>query len=377
MQNTSTSQRVLACAIMLGLAATPCLTLAADNPVADLGDLLTASGITANGHLEASYTTGFNKGQTLAYRTFDTRSDTFQFNQAYLNIGFLPTSGFGALATVLAGDDAKAVNGSYGDGTGNFSLGQAYVQYVNGALTVIGGRFWTLAGVEVVDSTADGNVSRSLLFQLAQPFAHTGIRAAYKVGDFTAYLGLDNSGSGGRATDDNKQKTVEVGGTYAPSAALTLSLFDYYGFEGAGPALRTNYLDGVAVIALAEPLTLSLNADWYRVSGSGADIYAAGIGAWLGYQIAPEWKATVRGEYLSTKNVLACPKATAKCDIEEATGTLDYQAYKSKSGLSSFDVLAEVRVDFSGQRVFPNPDLLAPGSAKNQGNFAVKAIYKF
>lgn len=364
---------VLAASSLLPLAA-----VAADPaPAPGLRDLLTASGITATGHVDASYTSGFNKGQSLAYRAFDTRGDSFVLNQAYLNLAYQPADGFGAVATLLAGDDAKAVNGSYGDGSGNFALGQAYVQYASGALTVIGGRFWTLAGLEVVDSTADATISRSLLFQNAQPFAHTGIRAAYKIGDaFTAYLGVVNSGAGGKAGDDNKQKTIEAGGTYAPSTALTLGLYDYYGFEGNGPSVRTNYLDGVAIFQVSDPFSVGFNADWYRASKGSTDVFAAGAGLWLGYQLAAQWKATVRAEYLTTKNLLACPATDGKCAVEEATAVLDYQPYKSDSGMA-FDVLAEVRYDFAGKKVFPDPDFPGPGMAKNQGDIAIKAIFKF
>lgn len=374
MQKTTSPFRYYALAgTVLGAALLPMAASATD-----LSEVFEASGITATGHAEASFTHGFNQGPTLAYRAFDSQSDSFTFNQALLNLGYQPTKGFGAFVTVLAGNDAQGVNGSYGDGGGKFALGQAFVQYANGPITVIAGRFWTLAGLEVVDSALDANASRSLLFQLAEPFAHTGIRASYKIGDsVTTYLGVSNSATGGRATDDNKQKTLEFGASYAPSSSTTLALYEYYGFEGAGPSVRTNYLDAIAIFQLSEPLSLSFNADWYRASGNGVDIYAAGIGTWLGYQFAPQWKATLRGEYLSTKNVVACPKSSGKCDLEEATVTVDYQAYKSKSGLSAFDILAEFRYDVSGNRVFPDPNLNGPGSADNQADVAVKVIYKF
>src|SRR5579885_2238360 len=177
----------------LGLLATAALAgcpvlAAAAGPTLD--EILTNSGITATGHLSASYTTGFNKGQTLAYRAFDVTSDSFTFNQALLNVSKLPESGFGAAVSLLAGDDAQGVNAAYGDfndsGTGvsnaKFNAMQAYLQWASGNFTVIGGRYVTLAGAEVIDDSLDSNISRSLLFQLAEPLVHTGVRASYKLG---------------------------------------------------------------------------------------------------------------------------------------------------------------------------------------------------
>lgn len=345
-----------------------------DAAAPDLDDVLAASGIAATGHVQASYVGGFNKGQQLAYRAFDTNSNTFELNQAMLNISKLPADGFGAYVTLTGGSDAQPMNAVYGTGSSDFNLSQAYVQYASGPLTVIAGRYWTMAGLEIADSTLDANVSRSLLFQNAQPVAHTGVRASYKVTDtFTAYLGLNNSATG-LVTDNNKQKTLEAGATYAPSTAMSFSVFDYFGYEGSTPVARTNYLDGVAVFQLSDPMTLSFNADYYRQQAATVDVYAAGIGVWLGYQFDPKWKGTLRGEYLRTKNVVSCTSSDGSCALGEVTYTLDYQPYKNATGNRSFDILAEVRYDLAGEKIFPDP---SPNMASKQGNVALSAIYKF
>lgn len=350
---------------------------ASDAAVPDLTDVLTASGITVSGHTTASYTGGFNHGQQLAYRAFDTNSNTFTLNQAMLNISKLPTEGFGAYMTLTGGSDAQAMNAAYGTGASDFNLSQAYVQYATGPLTVMVGTYWTMAGLEIADGTLDANISRSLLFQNAQPVAHTGVRAMYKVSDaFTAYLGLNNSATG-LVSDNNKQKTLEAGATYVPSTSVTLSLFDYFGYEGTAPVARTNYLDGVAVFQLSEPMSLSFNADYFRQQASGVDVYAAGVGMWLGYQFNPKWKGTFRGEYLTTKNVVKCTSADGACALGEVTYTVDYQPYKSATGTSAFDVMAEVRYDLAGENIFPNANLPATDTASKQGNVALSVVYKF
>src|SRR5882757_5807605 len=138
---------------LLASAGALCLPSVVSAAGPSLSDVLVNSGISVSGYLDSSYTEGFNKGSTLGGgnaggRAFDVKSDSFTFNQAALNIGYLPTEGFGGFVNVIAGDDAKVINGSYQCSTsGNdFALTQAYVQYATGNLTVIGGRYVTLSG---------------------------------------------------------------------------------------------------------------------------------------------------------------------------------------------------------------------------------------
>lgn len=336
-----------------------------------LDDLLSASGISASGHLSGSYSVGFNRGQLLAYRAFDTESDSFTFNQAMLNVSKLPADGIGGAVTVLAGNDAQGVNLAYGDCStdcnSKFSLEQAYLQYAHGNFTVMGGRYVTLAGAEVIDDSADTNLSRSLLFQLAEPLVHTGIRASYKLGMATLYLGANNGIYTGNASDTNKQKTLETGVALAPSAAVSLGVYDYYSHEG-GAGL--NYLDAVASFQATQKLQLVLNGDWYsNHSALTPGAFAYGFAAYANYAINDAWKTSLRGEYLQTKNVVACPKADGKCDLSEVTATLGY------SPLKALTLLGEVRYDFSGDKVYPDPTF-TPGKS-TQGDVAIKAIYSF
>ena len=129
---------------LLASAGAVCVPAMASAAGPTLSDVLVNSGITASGYVDASYVEGFNKGSALGGsgvggRAFDTSADTFTFNQAALNIGYQPTEGFGGFVNVIAGQDAKYVNASYGDGTSTFSLAQAYAQYATGNLTVIAG----------------------------------------------------------------------------------------------------------------------------------------------------------------------------------------------------------------------------------------------
>lgn len=350
----------------------PTLTLLASFPIAasaavpDLDTLLANTGITASGHLSGTYTHGFNDGQTLAYRAFKSNADSFEFNQAMLTVAHQPADGFGGGVTLLAGSDAAAVNGAYGNGSSaDFALEQAYLQYAHGGFSVMAGRFVTLAGAEVIDASADANISRSLLFQLAEPLVHTGVRASYALGSATFYLGVNNGIYTGNAVDTNHQKTLETGVALAPADGLSLAVYDYYSHEG-GAGL--NYLDFVGSLQATDKLQLVLNADWYsRHSTSLGPAYAYGVAAYANYQMNDRWQASLRGEWLETRGIAMNVPANGKATLGELTFTLGY------SPVTHFTLRGELRYDL-GDPVYPDP---GPGFSDTQGNVAVQAIYTF
>ena len=144
-----------------------------------LTDFLATSGITASGYVAASY---YHSNGYSTYHQFDNKHDSFQIDQAALSIAYQPKQGFGALVNVAAGEDMKIVNAAEGSNPNTFDIVQGFVQYATGPLTVIGGKYVTLAGAEVIAPTGNTNFSRSFLFY-AEPLTHTGIRATYAASD--------------------------------------------------------------------------------------------------------------------------------------------------------------------------------------------------
>lgn len=373
-----------------GLLSVPAAGFAA---VPTLSEVLGASGIAATGHLSGGYSYFTNDGPSPSYRQFDTSANSFKFNQADVVLSYLPTEGFGIAIEGLAGDDARAVNAALGSGNSDFALPQAYLQYAEGNWTVIGGRYWTLAGAEVTDDSLDSNISRSFLFTYAEAFTHTGVRVGYKFSDtLTGYAGVSNTAFAalGSSTDNNKQKTAEVAITYAPTSTLSFALSDYYGvdpnaFGGSSTDARVNYLDGVATIGLTPSLQFVLNGDYARfipVNDSVGSGYVYGFAGYLNYSINDKWRTSLRGEYVKTKNVGLSPLAIAgdpttgdscalenKCELTEVTATVGYAAAKN------FDLLGEVRYDL-GDNVYADSST-SSGYTDNQTEFEVKAIFKF
>jgi hypothetical protein len=358
---------------VVGFASIPAVSMAAPT----LSDVLDASGITATGYVSGGYQTNFNNGSTLGARTFDSKTDSFTLNQAALTVSKLPTEGFGALANVILGDDAKVINSSYNasESNNNFSLTQAYLQYATGNFTVIGGRFVTLAGYEVINDSLNPHISRSLLFTAAEPLVHTGVRTSYKFSDIvTGYLGVNNSAVSGDATDTNKQKTLEVGVALTPTTPLSIGIYDYYGFDSSGDpsgsSRKTNFLDVVAAYKISDAFTVGLNGDYAKFFSVGEVLGSSvtGVAGYASYQFTDQWGLRGRAEYVKFK-----ADGTPDNDVETYTVTGVYSPAKS------FDLLAEVRYDKGKESVFPDglDSTGLPQTKDSQGDVAIKAIYKF
>lgn len=364
-----------------GAAAVPGISAAAGP---SLSDVLVNSGITATGSVQASYLSTFNKGQTLAGYFVPNVGDSFSLNQVNLALAYQPTEGFGGLVNVMAGDEAQAINVVYGNGQRDFTLMQGFVSYASGPLTVIAGRYNTLAGAEVIDGSQDPTASRSFLFVNAEPYNHTGVRAAYKIGDtLTAYVGVANSvygvlQAGNGATDNNKQKTIETGLSWAPTSAVSLSLYDYYSRET--DTQGANFMDFVGTFKATDALSFTLNGDWTTVrnNGAAADANIAGLAAYATYTFNDKVSGTLRGEYIETKNLI-WGDDDGKSSLSEITAAVSY------SPAANFVLIGEVRYDMAGQKVFPDAaglpgfvtTAVPEGSSDNQGSAQIKAVWKF
>jgi hypothetical protein len=382
-----------------------CLPVMASAAGPSLSDVLVNSGITANGYVSASYNATLNStdGATVGavpFHEFDTNSNTFSLNQAALTLSYLPTDGFGALVNVITGEDAKIINGAYtGTGTGSdFALTQGYIQYATGNLTVIGGRYVTLAGEEVIDDTKNANISRSLLFTNLEPLVHTGIRATYKINDLLTVNGGFNNSAFGYSQDQNKFKTLEVNATITPNSATTISLTDYYGVDGSGATqTKNNYFDVVGSWQATPALLLAVNGDYVRSIGTldtipspvftvlgggssatpGTDT-GAGLALYATYAFNDSWKGSLRGEYAYLKGSPSGLAGSGIGHLGEITATVDYSATKS------FDILGEFREDYGSVSaagfdagLYPDANNTTTGTQKSQAEFLVKAIYKF
>jgi len=378
MRNTT---RAIAAAVIVATA--PRLLLAADAPAAPappavpgLSDLLTGWGLTTSGEFAASYYHS-NGYPGAAWRGFDQDHDTFQLDEAGLQIGYQPKTGVGGFVDVIAGTDAQILSLNEGGSGNSIDVRQAYLQYATGPLTIIAGKYVTLAGAEVINPALNTNFSRSLLFWELEPLDHTGIRATYAVTDtINVIVGVNN---GWNYTDlsTSGSKTGEFGATWAPSKMFSFALTGYFGkddvlFDGQELSL----IDFVGTVNLTSSLTVVVNADAKQTSGNGLagdDVtsHTNGFAGYVNYAISDPLRVSVRGEYV---DYVGAGHAL------EGTVTLGYSPVKN------FEVRAELRYDKLSDGLVSagasytralgtdgGPSILA----NNNTEFALQGVYKF
>jgi hypothetical protein len=358
-----------------------------------LADVLASSDISASGYLEASYEYlsglgSFSGGS--ADRVFDARHDSFTLHQASVTLARQPKEGFGVLVNLTAGQDAPIIKSYPHSGGSDFDVTQAYVQYVTGSLTLIGGKFVTLAGAETINPTTDTNFSRSILFGYAIPFTHTGLRASYALSEqLSVTLGLNNGWD--QVSDANSQKTLEYGMTFTPAKSFSLTVDGYLGREPLGivnnvasAAGGQRFLaDVVASWSVTDKLTLVGNFDYGEQQDDSTAAAISkyrwdGFALYLNYTLTEQWTASLRGELFDDRDgyrtgVLDADGAGQKW--RELTLTLAFAPTKSlllrfegrydKSGVASA-FLESTGGNAAAQRF-----------NDEQSSIAVEALYKF
>jgi hypothetical protein len=368
----NTTRAIITAAIV---AAAPRLLLAADAPAAApappavpaLGDLLTGWGLTVSGDVAASYyhSNGYPGG---GFREFDQDHDSFQLDEAGLQIGYQPKQGIGGFVDIIAGTDAQILNEAE-DNSGSVDVRQAYLQYATGPLTVIAGKFVTLAGAEVINPSQNTNFSRSLLFTQLEPLDHTGFRATYAVSDTVSVIvGVNN---GWNSTDTNfGSKTGEFGATFAPNKMLSFAATGYFGKTSDG--VDTSLMDFVGTYNVTSALTLILNVDALQYSGEfSGHVHENGFAAYANYGINDNWRVSLRAEDVTY--------VTYGHEIE---GTLTV----GFSPVKNFEIRGELRYDhlsaglydsgFAYTRAYTN-DEEENTFANNNSEFAIQGVYKF
>jgi len=173
-------------------------------------------GITLSGYVDVSYTNEFaGRGSPFqgsnqsTLRQFDTNGDGFNVQAVKIALEkALPDKNewaAGFRIDTIYGQDAKALGdagfnagagaaATPGPNTSGLALEQALVKFripVGNGLDIYAGKFVTFLGYEVIESPANPNFSRGLLFTNAIPLTHTGVYADYKFNDtFEAKFGV-------------------------------------------------------------------------------------------------------------------------------------------------------------------------------------------
>ena len=340
-----------------------------------LTEVLAASGVTAHGYVDAGYSYLSGAGTFTSggnSRVFDTQHNDFDLHQAGLTLAYQPTEGFGGLLNVTVGHDAGFIHSNGGD-TGNFDVTQGFVQYVSGNTTVMAGKFTTLAGAEVINSSANTNVSRSILFGY-EPFTHTGVRLTYAADSTLSLIfGLNNGFD--QLKDFNSQKTIEAGVAYTPSKAFSLTAQGYYGTEPSmtmgAPGGPVTLIDLVATFNVSDSVSWVLSYDYgsqdkaLTLGKSFTSASWQGIAGYLNYAIDDNWRMSIRAEYFDDSDGY---RTGVKQKLKEGTLTLAYLPSKA------VEVRGELRADDSDKSSFA---MMSGKPGSSQYSLALATVFKF
>ena len=362
-------------------------TATSDTPPAPAAQpIFSIAGFDLTGHIDVGYTNLRGSGKFVSglnSRVFDFDRNDLSLHAIDLQLANTPENGFGGLLDLTLGKDADTIaafgtiDKNRGPANGvdkRADLTQAFVHYGAGPLTVIAGKYVTLAGAEVIKSAADVNYSRSILFGYAIPFTHTGVRATYKVSDALSLAGGVNQGWDA-FEDTNHDKTLELQLGVTPNKSMSFLFTGYSGKERVTNYPRSdangtrNLLDVVATFNVSDPLSIVLNYDYGTQEGgsaSGGKAKWEGLAGYVNYQFSEQWRLSLRGEYFDDKDGY---RTGVVQKWKEATATLAYLPSKN------FELRAEVRGDRSDKDAFLKSDRATP--SRTERSVGIEALYKF
>lgn len=274
---------------------------------------------------------------------FDVAHNSFSLSLAEVALEKKPTpeSRGGYRVDLDYGSTAAMVAGFEPGGLGIYqNIQQAYVSYLapagKGTIQVDFGKFVTMMGNEVIETKDNWNYSRSLLFSLAIPYYHQGVRLAYSPNDkLTLQWHVVNGWN--NTVDNNGGKSIGGSIAYKPTGALTLIENYMGGPETTGDNSGWRHTsDTIVTYTVDKKTSLALNYDIGH-DGNSNQMWQ-GVAGYMKYQ-ANDWFAVVpRYEYLKDKDGFM---TGALQNLQEFTLTAEF---KHKDGVM---MRVEYRGDFS------------------------------
>jgi hypothetical protein len=305
-------------------------------------------------------------------RNFDVSANQFSlslakvsFSKAAEPIGFKIDLAYGRTADLVhSATTATGADETYKN------IEQAYVTGIipiGKGLTVNFGKMVTHMGAEVIESSSNLNYSRSLLFQYAIPYYHTGVCFAYPFADnFTAtgyiYNGWNN------VEDNNKQKTVGASLSWSPSGSLNIIGNVISGNEEA-PGIKSspkNVYEAIVNYTVSSSFSLAFDGN-YGAERDAFDI----LKIWKGIALYGKYAfndADALVARVETYNDFSGYTSGVIQDLKEFTLT-----YEHKFG-SSFVLRGEYRRDWSTENVFTSK---SGDPSNSQNTVTAGAVYLF
>lgn len=354
------------CFLTVFLAAVAALPVAAQQ---DAAKPWSVGGIEFSGLVDGYYSLNLNHpaSRVNALRNFDVSTNQFSLSMAKLvmehapdPVGFRVDLGFGKAFELVHGNEPSL---------GAFrNIEQAYVSYKPAGgkgLQLDFGKHVTMAGAEVIETHSNWNYSRSLLFALAIPYYHMGLRASIPAGShFTAGFHLVNGWN--NVEDNNSGKTLGLSGAVT-AGPVTWSNNYYAGPEKPGTNQGWRHLYDTTFLVSHDKAGFYFNFDY------GADRNpSAPASVWYGFAGAARFALTERVtlapriEWFNDRDGFSTGTPQK---LKEFTITGEY---KMAQGLLS---RIEYRRDWSDARFFERGS--TPGGTKNQDTFLVGFVAYF
>ncbi len=314
-------------------------------------------GITLSGYVDVSYTNQFagrgqefdqsdiNNNNQHTLREFDANANGFNVQAVKIALEkALPDKNewaAGFRIDTIMGSDAKLLGDTaFGSSTTQYpiALEQALVKFripVGNGLDIYAGKFVTFLGYEVIESPANLNFSRGLLFTNAIPLTNTGVYADYKFNDIVeAKFGVVDGWNNSQSTVSSDPASYAFGGkaitgqvnVTAPGKNANICTSFIYSPDSSEPLINPNPIttnafdNGPSVVfdiwgnwnpifVKDSALTLGFNVDlgWTGAAGFPSTSGSPGNGdtnTWWGIALYTSYKINKvvtlsgRGEYL-------------------------------------------------------------------------------
>jgi hypothetical protein len=305
------------------------------------------------------------------YRNFDTKHNQFALSMAEVWLAKGPTadSRAGFKARLNFGPAASNFINAFEPGGSPYqNIEEVYASYlapVGKGLQFDVGKFVTPLGAEVIEAKDNYNYSRSLLFTLAIPIYHAGVKATYSPSDKVTVMGGVVNGWN-NVVENNTGKTLMGAITLKPTGALSVIENYMAGPEQTGNNDNWRNVSDTIVSYTATPMvTLLANYDYGHESYGSTSAHWQGIAGYAKVQASKSVVFSPRFEYYDDASGWS---TGAVQKLKEFTATIELK------GSDNLLWRIEYRGDFSDQAVFKNDD----GSLKkNQQSIGFGLLYSF
>jgi hypothetical protein len=278
----------------------------------------------------ASVPAGNSGTELTPYRAFSAPTDALSLNMIELTMSKTPdasNSRLGFNLTMGYGNAMNVVNSTDPAGLGFAQyLKEGYVSYlapVGKGLQIDFGKFVTPFGAEVIETNANWDYSRGILFTYAIPFYHFGLRSKYVFNDkYNASFFLVNGWND--IQDNNSGKSY--GFSFGWSPTKKVSVIQNY-MAGAEQFMDNGDIrqmfDTVVTYNPTSKLSLMWNFDYGRdtPSGTTTPVWWSGIAAYAKYAFNENYAFATRYEFYDDHNGFTTGGTPQ--DLNEFTLTFD------------------------------------------------------